>query len=396
MTPAPLHQDQVDSLRGWAAFSVLVMHTFRQKLLPEFPLGHYASYLQADRAAVLLFFVISGYVIGLSTNRPWTPPEARRYGWRRVVRLGPVYLLAILLAWLAVPAENGRTLLGHLAFLQDSNPDNPLRVDNLAGNSPLWSLHYEALFYTLFLVWWRWPASVGPSLVLAAAGGVWATCSPTGPGFVVSHSVGAIYWLAGLLLSRCPRVAGPNTGGKIWANILWLHAAYHFAPIPLLRGRLHLVADTKTYLPLDDLIYLPLAVTLVALAGGRRLPGARAWQLAAGGTALAGFVMILAARKNLLDTRWLVSITYLAAGFLCYFRPVTAGLAVAARVGGFSYALYALHFPVLLMLGRFFPAEVSLPVGLGAIALGWLVVFPLAWVVEIRFQPRLRAGLTAP
>ena len=43
-------------------------------------------------------------------------------------------------------------------FLQDSHADNPLHVAGLAGNTPLWSLHYEALFYVLFLAWWRWPA----------------------------------------------------------------------------------------------------------------------------------------------------------------------------------------------------------------------------------------------
>jgi peptidoglycan/LPS O-acetylase OafA/YrhL len=391
-----MHQDLVDSLRGWAAFSVLIMHTFRQRLLPEFPLGHYASYLQADRAAVLLFFVISGYVIGLSTKRPWSPAETGRYGWRRVVRLGPVYLLALLLAWIAVPAESWRTLLGHLAFLQDSNPDNPLRVDDLMGNTPLWSLHYEALFYALFLAWWRWPATVGPSVGLAVVAGVWASGSAAGPGYVISHSVGAIYWLAGLLLSRCPAAGTINVTGRIFANILWLHAVYHFAPVPLLRGALHLPAAGKTYMPLDDLVYVPLTVTLVALAGGRRLPWARFWQGAAITTAAAGLLMVLAARKDLLEMRWLVSTAYLGCGLLCFFRHISSGLGLATRFGAFSYALYALHFPLLMLLGRLFPAQVSMPVGLSAVALGWAVVFPLAWWIELRLQPRVRHWLVRP
>ena len=303
--PAAVYQQKVDVLRGWAALSVLIMHSYRQKLLPEFPLAHYASYLQADRAAVLLFFVISGYVIGLSNKQAWSPTGARGYAWRRLLRLGPVYMLAILLAWVAIPAENWRTVLGHLAFLQDSNADNPLRVDLLAANTPLWSLHYEALFYLLFLVWWRWPASVGPSLLLSVAAGIWATAATRAPGYVISHSVGSIFWLSGLLLSRCPPAAIANIPGKIIGGLLWLLAAYHFAPVPLLRAGLHLPAAAKTYMPLDDLIYLPLTVTLVAYAGGRRLPGGRLWHLVAFGTAAAGLLMILVAQKNLLDVRWL-------------------------------------------------------------------------------------------
>ena len=391
--PAAVYQQKVDVLRGWAALSVLIMHSYRQKLLPEFPLAHYASYLQADRAAVLLFFVISGYVIGLSNKQAWSPTGARGYAWRRLLRLGPVYMLAILLAWVAIPAENWRTVLGHLAFLQDSNADNPLRVDLLAANTPLWSLHYEALFYLLFLVWWRWPASVGPSLLLSVAAGIWATAATRAPGYVISHSVGSIFWLSGLLLSRCPPAAIANIPGKIIGGLLWLLAAYHFAPVPLLRAGLHLPAAAKTYMPLDDLIYLPLTVTLVAYAGGRRLPGGRLWHLVAFGTAAAGLLMILVAQKNLLDVRWLVSIAYLTCGLVVYFQPVRSDLAILGWIGSYSYALYALHYPILLMLGRIFPPQVSFPAGLGITALGWLIVFPLAWWIELRVQPRLRARL---
>lgn len=387
------HEPWVDALRGWAALSVLIMHTFRQNLLPAFSLGEYASYLQADRAAVLLFFTLSGYVIGLSTRRPWTPGEARRYLWRRAVRILPVYLLAVALAWIAVPTESGRSLLGHLLFLQDSNADNPLHVAGLAGNTPLWSLHYEALFYVLFLAWWRWPASVGPSLGLAAVAAVWASASATAPGFVLSHAVGAIYWLAGLLLSRCGQLTLPNPAGRIAANLLWMHAVYHFAPVALLQAGLHLARETKTYMPLADLIYVPLCVTVLATAGSRRLPGARWWQWAAAGSAAAGLVMVLGAGKTLLELRWIVCTTYLAAGFFCFFRSGNSGLVPFAQLGRFSYALYALHFPLLMMLGRLLPDHLSNAAGMTVVLLGWLTVMPFSWWIEIRLQPALRAWL---
>jgi len=37
MTPATAYQGYVDRLRGWAASSAPIMHTFRQQLLLEFP-----------------------------------------------------------------------------------------------------------------------------------------------------------------------------------------------------------------------------------------------------------------------------------------------------------------------------------------------------------------------
>ncbi len=87
----------LDSARGWAALSVLLFHAAGTEIMPDFPGRHYVHYFQADRAAVLLFFVLSGYVIGLTNGGPWSVAAMRQHGWRRFIRIYPIYLIAILL-----------------------------------------------------------------------------------------------------------------------------------------------------------------------------------------------------------------------------------------------------------------------------------------------------------
>ncbi|MBI2814101.1 MAG: acyltransferase [Opitutae bacterium] len=386
----------LDSVRGWAALSVLIFHTFSLDSMPKFPGRDYFYYLQADRAAVLLFFVLSGFVIGLTNQRPWSAPAVRQYGWRRFLRIYPIYLIAVVLGWMAVPAARPTTLLGQLAFLQDSNPTNPLAVPNLPGNIPLWSLHYEALFYLCFLFWWRWPATVLPSLagsmLAALAGTAWAPV----PAVVVTHGVGAAFWLAGLLLTRRPAITGAPGEGAVVAHLLWLQSIYHFAPVYLLQRGLGIPNEYKAYLPVHDLVFLPGAVAAVALAGGRKAPGGRLWHLAAAGLAGIGLAMILAAGKNPAEARWAFSTCYLVAGAVLFFLPQRLGFERLAAVGAFSYALYVVHMPVLLFVGRLFPRATGPGAGLGAVGLAFALIFPLAWWLETRFHPWLRAQADGP
>ena len=384
----------LDSVRGWAALSVLIFHTFSLDGMPKFPGRDYLYYLQADRAAVLLFFVLSGFVIGLTNQRPCTASAVRNYGWRRFLRIYPIYVLAVLLGWCAYRATDLSTVLGNLVFLQDSNPTNPLAVPNLRGNSPLWSLHYEVLFYLCFLVWWRWPATVLPSLagslLAAMVGTAWAMV----PAVIVTHAVGATFWLAGLLLTRLPVVTSAPREGAIVGHLLWLHGIYHFAPNYMLLAGLGLSADRKAYLPVHDLIFLPGAVTVVALAAGRRLPWERLWHLTCAGLAAVGFATILFAGKNLLEARWAFSTAYLVIGAGLFFLVPRLGLERLALVGSFSYALYVLHMPILIFTGWLFPKETGMLAGAAAVALAFGLIFPLAWWMETRFQPwlRTRAG----
>ncbi len=110
--------------------------------------------------AVLLFFLISGFSITLSSHKLdlMSRSGIRDYTIKRMVRLLPLFwtalLITALLAWISGTTDSGKfdvcTLLGNLFFLQ-----SPVTVAGnwfapFGGNYPLWSLSFEVFFYALF------------------------------------------------------------------------------------------------------------------------------------------------------------------------------------------------------------------------------------------------------
>lgn len=162
-------------------------------------------------AAVLLFFVISGYSIGHSYA---SHPDGF-YG-RRLDRIYPVYVFSLVLAAAvfivygpAVSAgnilvESPRTplpLLAHFGFLQG------ILVRPIASNGALWSLSCEVIFYLLTPAFARLPSRVlAIAATLSWCAFLWAELAMHvvyqraiwgGPAVLTAWA-----WLGGFLLAR--------------------------------------------------------------------------------------------------------------------------------------------------------------------------------------------------
>lgn len=107
--------------------------------------------------AVLVFFLLSGFVISLSTEKSATPNWSR-YVAMRIRRIFPIFLLGLLLSYLASSLSLGGfqqpdwwNLGANLLMLQDVNKPG-IWADPFGGNGPLWSLSYEMWFYALYAI----------------------------------------------------------------------------------------------------------------------------------------------------------------------------------------------------------------------------------------------------
>ena len=103
--PADPRIHALDGLRGAAAVVVVVFHVFlftdlteptRAGLLAT-PLGLFAN----GPGAVHVFFVLSGYVLAIALSRDEAPGRLARFYVRRVFRIHPAYMVAVLFAWAA-------------------------------------------------------------------------------------------------------------------------------------------------------------------------------------------------------------------------------------------------------------------------------------------------------
>lgn len=143
----------VQALRAIAALSVVVFHT---TVLWHDRFGSAVSPWQNGNSGVDLFFVISGFIMVLSSRRL----VRRKGGWRRfislrIVRIGPMYWLATLakLAAIAVAPKlalhtrpTGWNTIASFLFIPSYNAQGAVMPVLPVG----WTLSFEMLFYAAF------------------------------------------------------------------------------------------------------------------------------------------------------------------------------------------------------------------------------------------------------
>jgi peptidoglycan/LPS O-acetylase OafA/YrhL len=135
----------LEGLRGVLAILVGLSHALCIPYILDPAYFPDIYWLNVGQIAVLNFFIISGYVIGLTNQKVYSHYRANQYLLKRVIRLVPIYVIAIVLGILARPEESFVKILGNLFFLQN------LFVQRLDGNNPVWSLNYEVIYYLLDL-----------------------------------------------------------------------------------------------------------------------------------------------------------------------------------------------------------------------------------------------------
>jgi peptidoglycan/LPS O-acetylase OafA/YrhL len=168
----------LDGLRGAAAVVVFFYHAVTYVALPDAlrrsldvtPLGLLCN----GPGAVHVFFVLSGYVLALTLQSDAAPRPVPRYWVRRLFRIQPPYMAAVLLAWLA-----SRACAGFSGLPPDLRwPSIPaallpraLAFPSMAfGLLPVgWSLFVEMAMSALFPLLYFGARRVHPLLPLAAA-----------------------------------------------------------------------------------------------------------------------------------------------------------------------------------------------------------------------------------
>jgi len=303
-------REQISALTGlrfFAAAMVVTYHFARQR--------HFTNCIQHGAFGVTIFFVLSGFILAYSYSRgPGSIRGDLRAFWvARFARLYPVYLLGIMLflpVVLNVTSESlwkrGTTLLLSLTALQSWF--HPLGLSWGMWNPPGWSLSAEAFFYLVFPVACLRLSKLSIRQLLTFALACWI-CSLLGVfnRFDIGLIEGDLWEF--MPLARLPEFLLGITAGLMWKNRT-SSSFDHLAPYVAIGAALLILVLMN--LPLDPKWFLsgalaPLATLLIcALACGRGMLAA-----------------------------------------LLAWRPVVV-------LGGASYSLYILHWPVWLIGQSFF------------------------------------------
>lgn len=353
----------LDALRGLAAAVVVVHHVYKHFMaelaaITAAPLFAMIELIQAQsHRAVLLFFVLSGFAIGLATAHrpPITRPDTRHYLKRRLGRIVPLFYLSLL--WTAGfalfygqgdPSLSVQTLLGNAVFLQTSVSAKGNWIAPFGLNGPYWSLSYEMFFYLLL------PLVLGAVHRLGWGG----ACQPL--------ALIVIGLVAGFASFGLAQVAPSPFSSFLTLWIVWLLGYVAVGLAPTGRNLGFVVAPAVVIL----------SANMILEAMGQRA----ALLLSMQEGAIIGSLFATVA----LFPGWLSHSVclWVRRGFVWLFL----------RIGEGSYALYLLHYPVILMLMTQLPDTMAPAgqVGVSVVAMLVLALGLCPWL-----EPRLTAYVRA-
>lgn len=136
--------DHLTFTRFLAALSVVIFH-YGSTTTP-FNVPPFSHIFQAGPIAVSYFYSLSGFIMAIAYYKPEQPLfDKKKYWLARLARIYPVYLLALMMVFLANYNELSHdypALLLNLSLFQAWIPGYALSL-----NSPGWSLSVEAFFY---------------------------------------------------------------------------------------------------------------------------------------------------------------------------------------------------------------------------------------------------------
>lgn len=248
-TSLPGYMPQLDALRALAVALVVIFHWF--------PTGEGFNRLPNGTIGVMIFFVISGFLITriLLTNRNQiqagqsTPGSTyRNFFVRRVLRIFPLYYLVITFVWLALPQASDVDEYPLYYYLYGYNI-----LLNQTGNwadvlSPFWTLAVEEQLYLI----WPWVVLLTPKRTFGWVIGAMIVGS-------VLFRAYSYEWgnTVGVLMPASLDAFGL---GAFWAYI----AVYRPTAMPWIRQRLGIIAGL-TGLIFVGLLLLPGNHVLVLL-----------------------------------------------------------------------------------------------------------------------------------
>jgi peptidoglycan/LPS O-acetylase OafA/YrhL len=306
----------LDLLRLMAAVQVVIYHLGK---LDAADLGQ-GAFNAFGHEAVVIFFVLSGYVISHAAHT--SERTFARYASGRISRIYSVVVPCLILT-VVFDGIGLRMAPGIYEIVNTSgNTEAPFarlficlmmlneswRSVQFFSNAPLWSLSYEFWYYALFGFYFYFSGKKRVALILMAV-------LISGPRILLMLPI----WLMGVAAYAVP-VRATRRRNAVWIALAWIALLQ-----PILLGVAYLHFDLR------DLALQP-AIWLHASTGY-----SLGWSMLVVSDSIIGlsFALHLAATKQFDQTLWAV---------LNRFGP-------AIRWGaGRSFTLYLLHQPLLLLL----------------------------------------------
>ncbi|MEB0260636.1 MULTISPECIES: acyltransferase [unclassified Mucilaginibacter] len=382
----------IEQYRGLCALLVMMEHGtgHTDMLFKNFTWPLYFNYFGAGFLSVIMFFCISGYVIGITNSN--TNFSIWPYIKNRMVRLYPIYLISIALCVIIAGGITVYVLFGNIFFLQNDTPYFGFKVP-IFINYVTWTLNSEVLYYLLFILIIYLKPKVWRLLLFMLVLTLLVTIAP--PSFLAGYVNGYYFWILGLFIGW-NLIKGDNDipiQPVPILSLLFLHLCQHHLGI----GQMILhTLGVYTYSGLNWLFDIPFCLMVMSILTNRDNAFLRFNKIVCFTLPTFVFIFLIATNRIFEDVRWMMCLIYWILSLAFYFeRKASAFISdKLTGVGKISYALYLLHVPVALLIKKLI--SISNPTAEIVVKyLLWIsITFSLSILLELYLQPAIRKTLT--
>ncbi len=387
-TTAKQRLKSLDVLRACCALMVMANHLYNESGAPQYSVG--VGLVSFASEAVVGFFVLSGCLISLQGYG-----SIGRYIEARLVRILPIYYVLLVFSSLAMlacgAAFTGWNFAANVFFIQTLNWDvlNPVQFYVQS-----WSLSYELWYYAGFLAIMAVPRLLLPLFCATLVVGISILIFPQSPGPVnaVMHAVAFFsMWLAGVLVTRLWQrgyTVSLATGVYMLVIVICLSKVPLSNPAKFDFGRLFVFS-----IGFAGLVSALLSSALGAF-GDKPIRAFDVGLLSRAAVSVVALSILWIFSNSHMDMKLALTVgvvifTISPAQMVRILSPIVRpALPFLVYVGGLSYALYLVHYPLL----QIFNATNILPPIVKVMAVV-VLAFGAAHLLDYKFQPWVRSRL---
>ena len=397
------HNVNLDILRGLAALIVVFRHlTTTSEFSNGYGLTRVLNYNFPAQLSVLVFFVLSGYVIQINTKPLTNKENIIGYIKKRIVRIFPIYLIAVFMALCITQPFPGWDKILSNVFCFSVFTNNVLD-----GNGPIWSLQYELLYYTLFIFisYFKVNMSILRNFLigLIAINFIADHFISIHPLFT-SFSIGFLFWLSGAIIAENKKNFKSSLAVTqliaITLMLFYMQTINIYGPImKLSRFR---IADFSNFswfqqsISFQDLFYFPFCLALIAALSNT---AHKHLKLIVYAFFFVGFLKLgsdlhTLGLKGAVSAQFYWPVLFYVSSLVLWFantdvnKKIKSSIKSTFKLSSISYAMYIIHMPLLLISGK-----IVLDSNIGAsikTVVFFIVLFSLAYFLELVLQPRIK------
>lgn len=384
------YNNQVEAYRGLCAILVVLSHgmVYEYFLLDNFIWPSFVHYLNSGYLSVLVFFCISGYVIGITNHK--ASLNISTYLKKRAVRLYPIYLISIVLCLFTINQFLTQQIIGNILFLQTKFSYFGYQI-LILQNVVTWSLNYEVLYYLLFIGLMFTKPKVWVLLLIMLAISIIFKQTSNQTIFLVDYLNGFYFWLLGLLFGW--HIIG-SKNVKInpiaLLSILFLHLCQsHLGVGKIILNFIGFPSNNG----LSYLFDLPFCLMVMASLTNNNNTFLKINKAFTYLLPLIIFSYLIATHRVFEDIRWIMCLIFWALSLLFYQERKISAILSSKLIffGQISYALYLFHVPVALLINRYLiitnkPTEITVKYSL------WIILtIALSYLAEKILQPKIKS-----